>query len=70
MSRRLPPKGMAAYVAGGNGGSNLIGAMPLKENTGWPYFGLCLAGAFKVPSETAQAWLKLPNPHGKPNSMC
>ncbi|MDP2828981.1 MAG: hypothetical protein Q8O37_10270 [Sulfuricellaceae bacterium] len=49
-------------------GMNLTQAKPLKENTGWSYFGLCLAGAFKVPSGTAQAWLKLPNPHGKPNS--
>ncbi len=58
----------ADLTAGGNGGSDMTGAMPLKENAGWSYFGLCLAGAFKVPSETAQAWLKLPNPHGKPNS--
>jgi len=58
----------ADLTAGGNGGSDLTGAQPLKENAGWSYFGLCLAGAFKVPTETAQAWLKLPNPHGKPNS--
>ncbi len=58
----------ADLTAGGNGGSDLTSALPLKENAGWSYFGLCLAGAFKVPSETAQAWLKLPNPHGKPNS--
>lgn len=49
-------------------GNNMTEAMPLKENAGWSYFGLCLAGAFKVPSATALAWLKLPNPHGKPNS--
>ncbi|MFZ2523843.1 MAG: DNA methyltransferase [Candidatus Ferrigenium altingense] len=58
----------ADLTAGGNGGSDLTSAQPLKENAGWSYFGLCLAGAFKVPSATAQAWLKLPNPHGKPNS--
>ncbi len=58
----------ADLTAGGNGGSDLTSAKPLKENAGWSYFGLCLAGAFKVPSATAQAWLKLPNPHGKPNS--
>ncbi len=58
----------ADLTAGGNGGSDLTSAQPLKSNAGWSYFGLCLAGAFKVPSETAQAWLKLPNPHGKPNS--
>ena len=49
-------------------GLDLTQAQPLKENAGWSYFGLCLAGPFKVPSATAQAWLKLPNPHGKPNS--
>lgn len=48
--------------------ADITQAHALKENAGWSYFGLCLAGAFKVPSETAQAWLKLPNPHGKPNS--
>ncbi|MBI3901919.1 MAG: class I SAM-dependent DNA methyltransferase [Nitrosomonadales bacterium] len=58
----------ADLTAGGDGGNDLTGALPLKENAGWSYFGLCLAGAFKVPSATAQAWLKLPNPHGKPNS--
>ncbi|MEO7623236.1 MAG: DNA methyltransferase [Gallionella sp.] len=49
-------------------GLDLTQAQPLKENAGWSYFGLCLAGPFKVPSVKAQAWLKLPNPHGKPNS--
>jgi type II restriction/modification system DNA methylase subunit YeeA len=49
-------------------GNNLTEAQPLKENAGQSYFGLCLAGAFKVSSSAAQAWLKLPNPHGKPNS--
>lgn len=58
----------ADLTAGGNGGSDMTSAMPIKENAGWSYFGLCLAGPFKVSSETAQAWLKLPNPHGKPNS--
>ena len=58
----------ADLTAGGDGGSDLTSAKPLKENAGWSYFGLCLAGAFKVPSATAHAWLKLPNPHGKPNS--
>jgi len=49
-------------------GNNLTEAKPLKENAGWSYFGLCLAGPFKVSSATAQTWLRLPNPHGKPNS--
>lgn len=58
----------ADLTAGGSGGSDLTVAQPLRENGGWSYFGLCLAGAFKVPSKTAQDWLKLPNPHSRPNS--
>jgi len=47
---------------------DLTKAGPLKENKGWSYFGLCLAGKFKITSATAHAWLQMPNPHGKPNS--
>jgi len=47
---------------------DLTKAGPLKENKGWSYFGFCLAGKFKVPSLTAQEWLHLPNPNGRPNS--
>lgn len=49
-------------------GLDLTQAKPLKANSGWSYFGLCLAGPFKISSDTAHHWLKLPNPHGKPNS--
>lgn len=49
-------------------GLDLTLAKPLKENAGGSYFGLCLAGPFKVSSDTARGWLKLPNPHSKPNS--
>lgn len=58
----------ADLTAGGGGGSDLTGATPLKENIGESYFGLCLAGPFKVPTETALGWLKRPNPNGRPNS--
>jgi len=47
---------------------DLTQAGPLADNKGWSFFGFCLAGKFKVPSETAQKWLPLPNPHGRPNS--
>lgn len=47
---------------------DLTQAGPLKENKGWSYFGLCLAGKFKVPTATAQAWLQMPNPHGRSSS--
>ncbi|MFO1420437.1 MAG: class I SAM-dependent DNA methyltransferase [Candidatus Competibacteraceae bacterium] len=40
----------------------------LPENAGCSFFGLCLAGAFAVDSETARQWLRQPNPHGRPNS--
>jgi len=43
-------------------------ARPLSENGGWTYFGLCLAGEFRVPGEVARKWLMLPNPNGRPNS--
>ena len=43
-------------------------AKPLAENSGWSYFGLCLAGAFKISADLALSWLKLPNPNNKPNS--
>ncbi len=49
-------------------GLDLTQAQPLKENAGWSYFGLCLAGPFKVDSATALNWLDQPNPHGKPNA--
>jgi len=49
-------------------GLNLTEAKPLKANAGGSYFGLCLAGPFKVDTATALAWLKQPNPHGKPNA--
>lgn len=65
MLNGLPVEAIHADLTAGN---NLTDAKPLKENTGQSYFGLCLAGAFKVSSATAQTWLNLPNPHGKPNS--
>ena len=43
-------------------------AKPLSQNRGWTYFGVCLAGDFRVPGEIARKWLVLPNPNGRPNS--
>ena len=57
-----------ADLTGGETGSGLARSRPLLDNAGWSYFGLCLAGPFKVPTATVQHWLKLPNPHGKPNA--
>ncbi len=49
-------------------GMDLTQARPLPENAGCSFFGLCLAGAFAVDSDTARRWLREPNPHGRPNS--
>ncbi|MBK7136632.1 MAG: class I SAM-dependent DNA methyltransferase [Rhodocyclales bacterium] len=43
-------------------------AKPLMTNLGLTYFGLCLAGEFRVPGNLAREWLRLPNPNGRPNS--
>ena len=50
------------------GALDLTQAVPLPENAGRSFFGLCLAGAFAVDSDTARRWLHQPNPHGRPNS--
>ena len=49
-------------------GMDLTKAKPLSENSGSTYFGLCLAGNFRVSGEVARSWLKLPNPNGRPNA--
>ncbi len=41
---------------------------PLAENAGCSFFGLCLAGNFKISEEMAVRWLAAPNPNGRPNS--
>ncbi len=55
-------------TAGGSKGLNLTSAEPLPDNTGFSFFGVCLAGAFDIPGELARGWLKQPNPNGRPNS--
>ena len=52
----------------GTASFDLTTARPLAENADASFFGLCLAGPFKVPAATAAQWLREPNPHGKPNS--
>lgn len=53
-----------------NGASevDLTTAQPLTENADASYFGLCLAGPFKVSAHTVSQWLREPNVNGKPNS--
>ena len=47
---------------------DLTTAKPLPENADASYFGFCLAGPFKVPTQLATDWLRLPNVNGRPNS--
>jgi hypothetical protein len=47
---------------------DLTKAQPLAENANASYFGLCLAGPFKVSSALAAQWLRMPNPNGRSNS--
>jgi len=47
---------------------DLTQAKPLAENAGACIRGLAKVGQFDIPGELARYWLKLPNPHGKPNN--
>ena len=48
---------------------NLTLAKPLSENKKTAYLGIQKTGPFDIPGELARQWLRLPNPHGKPNSV-
>ncbi|MFT4101839.1 MAG: N-6 DNA methylase, partial [Burkholderiaceae bacterium] len=52
----------------GSSSFDLTMARPLAENGNASFFGLCLAGPFKVPAAMAADWLRQPNPNGRPNS--
>ena len=47
---------------------NLTLATQLKENTGVAFQGPVKVGAFDIAGNVAREWLRLPNPHGEPNS--
>lgn len=49
-------------------GLNLSAARPLPENSNTAYLGIQKTGPFDIPGDLARQWLKLPNPHGRPNS--
>ncbi|MFA7382395.1 MAG: DNA methyltransferase [Desulfurivibrionaceae bacterium] len=60
-----------ADLTGGQDGQalDLTQARPLPANKSHSFFGLCLAGPFKVDTATALAWLQdTGNPNGRPNS--
>jgi len=72
---RLDGKPVAAIHADLTGGAqgaetaDLTQAQPLPANKGRSFFGVCLAGPFKVDTPTALKWLKESgNPNGRPNS--
>ncbi len=55
--------------AAGYAATDLTQAQPLPANKGRSFFGVCLAGPFKVDTATALKWLKEGgNPNGRPNS--
>jgi type II restriction/modification system DNA methylase subunit YeeA len=67
-----PVAGIYADLTGGGVGGqalDLTQAGPLAANKSRSFFGLCLAGPFKVDTATALAWLQdTGNPNGRPNS--
>ena len=59
---------LTGSVQGGNA-LDLTQAKALTSNKDRSYFGICLAGPFKVDTVTALSWLKeTGNPNGRPNS--
>jgi hypothetical protein len=49
------------------GGVDLTKAKPLADNSGICFMGASKKGPFDIPGDLARAWLKRPNPHGRPN---
>lgn len=63
-----PVAGIQADLSSAGGGFDLTQAKPLTENVGIAFQGPVKVGAFDIPGDTARAWLKLPNPNGKPSA--
>lgn len=66
-SARLNGTDVAQINSDLTAGLDLSRALPIAANRNWSFFGLCLAGKFKVESSLARQWLTLPNPHGRSN---
>ena len=60
--------GIQADLSPLSGGFDLTEAKPLPENAGIAFQGPVKVGAFDIPGDTARAWLKLPNPNGRPGA--
>jgi methylase of polypeptide subunit release factors len=64
-------QGITADLKAGDAGNlkgGLTSAVPLLENQGASFFGVCLAGPFAVQGEEAREFLRLPNPNGASNA--
>ncbi|MGJ0486789.1 MAG: class I SAM-dependent DNA methyltransferase [Methylomicrobium sp.] len=64
-----PVKLIHADLTAGDGevSLDLTKAKPLQENAGVSFEGTKKYGDFDIPGEQARQWLKLPNPHNRPN---
>lgn len=59
----------AAAADDGSADADLTQARPLAENKGTAYVGIQKTGPFEIAGTEARAWLLLPNPNGRPNSV-
>jgi MmeI, DNA-methyltransferase domain/MmeI, helicase spacer domain/MmeI, N-terminal domain/MmeI, target recognition domain len=66
--RQLDGRTVEAINGNLSSGLDLTSAVRLPENVGVAFMGIMSIGPFDVPSEDADRWLRLPNPHGRPNS--
>ena len=51
-----------------SGASDLTTALDLSANKGTSFSGIQKTGPFEIAGDVAREWLRLPNPHGRPNS--
>lgn len=71
---RLDGRAVEAVAADLSGAANFDGrvdltlARPITENAGTSFSGIQKTGPFELAGDVARAWLRLPNPHGRPNS--
>ncbi|MEI6415983.1 MAG: DNA methyltransferase [Pseudomonadota bacterium] len=59
---------LTAQTLNSSPGGDLTQAKRLAENAKISFIGTQKNGPFDISGELARQWLKLPNPHGKPNS--
>lgn len=59
---------LTASEGHGDAAADLTQAKALTENVGVSFIGTQKSGPFDIPGNLGRLWLKLPNPHGQPNS--